>query len=785
MIGNSTSRLKGARLALAGSLAVILAASILTVGSQTAASAAGLSISEAATFPVGGESAGLSTVAINPQHVGDLMILSTQIHDQAISVTGVSAPGTGTWHMADRYVDSVNNVIVEEVWWAVATATGSTTVTVVWSGDVSADTPELVADSFTTASGATWSAVTGTGLGAAGTNTTTIVFPSLTSNTDPNQMYWGYAEDTMSINVPGPSSGYTYSFSPVQNLLVSNLALSPSVSNTPPPASTVSAMGNYTSIGVIFAASPTVTFNGNGSTGGSMSPEVANAPTTLTANAFTRTNYTFAGWNTALNGSGTAYADGASYPFSAGATLYAQWTADSHTVTFNGNGSTGGSMSPEIHNAPTALTANAFTLTGLAFAGWNTLANGLGTAYADGATYPFTADVTLYAQWTNNHTVTFNGNNSTGGSMSPEVHNAPTALTANAFTRTNYTFEGWNTAPNGTGTGYADGATYSFSADAILYAQWAANFHTVAFNGNGSTAGLMSPEVADSPAALTANAFTRTGYSFAGWNTSPNGMGTAYADGATYAFSADATLYAQWAASSHTVTFNGNGSTGGSMSPEVANAPTALTANAFTRTGYSFAGWNTSPNGMGTAYANGATYAFSADATLYAQWTASSHTVTFNGNGSTGGSMSPEVANAPTALTANAFTRTGYTFAGWNTAPDGSGTAYADGATYPFSADATLYAKWSKIPSPAPHAIRLIGSISAGTTHIVTIVGTGFTGTSRVFSNAAGTTIKILHVTNTHVEVRVTVKKGSRGGTHTLKIVLHNGKSCTIKYVSH
>ena len=69
------------------------------------------------------------------------------------------------------------------------------------------------------------------------------------------------------------------------------------------------------------------------------------------------------------------------------------------------------------------------------------------------------------------------------------------------------------------------------------------------------------------------------------------------------------------------MTFNTNGGTG-TMSPQTANVPTALTTNTFTRTGYSFAGWNTASNGSGTAYANNAVYSFAADITLYAQWTA-------------------------------------------------------------------------------------------------------------------------------------------------------------------
>jgi uncharacterized repeat protein (TIGR02543 family) len=72
----------------------------------------------------------------------------------------------------------------------------------------------------------------------------------------------------------------------------------------------------------------------------------------------------------------------------------------------------------------------------------------------------------------------------------------------------------------------------------------------------------------------------------------------------------------------------------------------------------------------------------------------SSRTVTFNANGGSG-AMADQSASSATALSSNAFTRSGYTFAGWNTAADGSGTAYADGASYAFSSSTTLYAQWT------------------------------------------------------------------------------------------
>jgi hypothetical protein len=449
----------------------------------------------------------------------------------------------------------------------------------------------------------------------------------------------------------------------------------------------------------------TVTFLGNGLTAGTTAPETDNVPSALTPNGFSLIGYSFAGWNTVADGSGTAYADGSSFPFTADANLFAQWTTDpSYTVTFMGNGSTAGTTAPETDNVPSALTPNGFSLIGDSFAGWNTAADGSGTAYADGSSFPFTADATLFAQWTVNpsYTVTFMGNGSTAGTTAAETDHAPTALTPNGFSLIGDSFAGWNTSADGSGTAYADGAIFPFTADANLFAQWAVNpSYTVTFLGNGSTRGATAPETDHAPSALTPNAFKRAGYAFEGWNTAADGSGTAYADGSSFPFTADANLFAQWTVNaSYTVTFMGNGSTKGATAPETDHAPSALRANDYRRTGYAFEGWNTAANGSGTAYANGAIFPFTADATLFAQWTVNaSYTVTFLGNGSTKGATAPETDHAPSALTPNGFRRAGYTFASWNTAADGSGTAHANGSSFPFTADATLFAQWTVKPS--------------------------------------------------------------------------------------
>lgn len=286
-------------------------------------------------------------------------------------------------------------------------------------------------------------------------------------------------------------------------------------------------------------------------------------------------------------------------------------------VGFNSNGGTG-FMNQQASGVPQALHTCTFTRDGFVFTGWKTAPTS-GTSYADGAVYNFAADVSLYAQWASSFTVTFLGNEATGGIMTPQTSAAPAALQANAFSRVGFIFAGWNTAADGSGTDYAAGATYDFEANLTLHAQWEAVERTVTFLPNGG-AGSMSLQTQNSPTDLIANEYTRAGYVFTGWNTAENGSGTAYADEATYDFAADLTLHAQWEPAPHTVTFDGNGSDGGSMSPQTANATTSLTANAFTLTGSTFTGWNTEADGSGTDYADGASYGFTEDLTLFAQW---------------------------------------------------------------------------------------------------------------------------------------------------------------------
>lgn len=119
--------------------------------------------------------------------------------------------------------------------------------------------------------------------------------------------------------------------------------------------------------------------------------------------------------------------------------------------------------------------------------------------------------------------------------------------------------------------------------------------------------------------------------------------------------------------------------------------------------------------------------------------------VQFSPNGGTG-TMDPQVGNAPAPLDANTFTRPGYTFVGWNTSPDGTGTSYADGATFAFAASTTLYAIWELLPgSELPPPVGEEGSTGAGGSRLPTTGADLTTGRVLLFASlAAGTSLLLV-----------------------------------------
>jgi hypothetical protein len=168
----------------------------------------------------------------------------------------------------------------------------------------------------------------------------------------------------------------------------------------------------------------------------------------------------------------------------------------------------------------------------------------------------------------------------------------------------------------------------------------------------------------------------------------------------------DNLTYTKVAPASYTITYNGNNNDGGTApdpQTKIENQPLTLASNSggMAKSGLVFAGWNTAADGSGTLYTEGETYSANGDVTLYARWV-TAYTITYNGNNNDSGTAPDpqtklEIQPLPLAINYGNLEKIGVTFAGWNTAADGSGTPYAEGETYTTNANVTLYARWGRI----------------------------------------------------------------------------------------
>jgi len=293
--------------------------------------------------------------------------------------------------------------------------------------------------------------------------------------------------------------------------------------------------------------------------------------------------------------------------------------APSYTITYDNNGSADPVPSPTTGSGPQTI-ASAPARTGYTFANWNTAADGSGVSVPAGSSYTPASSLTLYAQWTSDEegaTVTFDANGGSG-SMTAQTESSATALTANGFTRVGYTFSGWNTAADGSGTSYADSASYPFTASTTLYAQWSANTLTVSYDSQGGSAIAAGSTTTGSSVAASPGTPTRAGYGFNGWFAASSG-GTQISFPYTHNQTANFTLYAQWSANTLTVSYDSQGGSAIAAGSTTTGSSVAASPGTPTRAGYGFNGWFAASSG-GTAISFPYTHNQTANFTLYAQW---------------------------------------------------------------------------------------------------------------------------------------------------------------------
>lgn len=407
-----------------------------------------------------------------------------------------------------------------------------------------------------------------------------------------------------------------------------------------------------------------------------------------------KNNYEFLGWFTDPNGGEQVYDAGGGavkgnywtdnhqaglWHHAGNVTLYAHWKVKNSTITFDANGGTvdgkgstssTGQIGTTIWKTPSHSSHSVKFMDGntdcgtkyapVNFNGWS-LVSGNATTNWNGVTYG-TQNSTVKANWSNG-----------------QISGVPSR------SATGWDFKGWKMG----NTWVSNGTTINESGTA--YAQWQVHHYTIKYDGSGNQQGSTRPSGSTESQTLAYNdtghiqnnGFSKTGYTFTGWNTKKDGSGTSYSPGqSVQGLSANdgavITLYAQWRPNTYKIVFDSNGDRNvrynNSNRSNQSEAPTSevnqyasqsnimsqqnqtydnatnLPSNKYTWAGHTFLGWSTDKNATSATWANGEKVGTSkgtekgltatdgATVRLYAIWKADSHTVTIDpGNGTWNG----------------------------------------------------------------------------------------------------------------------------------------------------
>lgn len=478
---------------------------------------------------------------------------------------------------------------------------------------------------------------------------------------------------------------------------------------------------------------------------------------TVTAPSITaNTGYTSVGWSL-TSGVTTGSSVITLNSSNTGKAWYANATANSYTINYYDGTTLKGSSSAKVDTYPTLTKASSLSLskTGYTFKGWATT-NGGAVVYTDGqkltANLATTAGakVNLYAVW-KDETVpvcSFSGASATTTQNTTSITLSCTDSGSGVVQKTLATTD-FTTTANGSVTavgspvkitnGYSytvtlkglSVGTFTVSLKAGLISDAAGNTNAAVTSGNvtvngrtytvtftkGSNVSAISST--SSSCTTTGSSLTctigtypaitaATGYSASTWYDSTAKKDTGIASGGSgsgYAISQNTTMTAQAKANTYTISYNANGGSGTMASTTATyGSTTTISANTFTKSGYSFAGWTTNSDGSddgygwtnwsGTwKYVNGQYGISGGKLVLYARWSANTYTIKYDANGGTGAPADQSfVYNSGATISETTPTRTGYTFVNWK---------YGDSTFDPGDAvptgwgDFTLQAQWS------------------------------------------------------------------------------------------
>ena len=451
---------------------------------------------------------------------------------------------------------------------------------------------------------------------------------------------------------------------------------------------------------------------------------------TVTAPSITaNTGYTSVGWSL-TSGATTGSSVITLNSSNTGKAWYANATANSYTINYYDGTTLKGSSSAKVDAYPTLTKASSLSLskTGYTFKGWATT-NGGAVVYTDGQKLTTNlattagAKVNLYAVWKDETApvCSFSGASATTTqnttSITLSCTDSGSGVVQKTLATTNFT-----TTANGSVTavsapvkitnGYSYIVTlkglrvgiFTVSLKAGLISDAAGNTNAAVTSGNvtvngrtytvtftkGSNVSAISST--SSSCTTTGSSLTctigtyptitaATGYSASTWYDSTAKKDTGIASGGSgsgYAISQNTTMTAQAKANTYTISYNANGGSGTMASTTATyGSTTTISANTFTKSGYSFAGWTTNSDGSddgygwtnwsGTwKYVNGQYGISGGKLVLYARWSANTYTIKYDANGGTGAPANQSfVYNSGAKISTTKPTKTGYTFVNW------------------------------------------------------------------------------------------------------------------------
>ncbi len=508
------------------------------------------------------------------------------------------------------------------------------------------------------------------------------------------------------------------------------------------------------------------------------------ATTTLTA--ADATGYDFIGW---YDSSGTRQTTSKTltiYP-TANATYYAYYKEKRYNVTAVASPAAGGSVTPTSATAMGQITGGSITATpndGYTFGGWSGGTGSFVDASSANTTFKPTAASTVTAGFSAiNYSITYNNmTGATNHASNPSTYTIESAaITLQDPKKTGYLFDGWYTdeeltTPVGT-PAIAAGST----GNKVFYAKWTeitltevsaspstggtgVQTMTVSFKTNvprnsgyyyrvvefggvdaGTTGGgfhsngnLIS--TGDAATLITSASFSTINFATSGVYTSAIEI---YTDGPITVQKRVTFTYG--AGNYYTVSFNMQGHGSDIDNQVILSGSYADEPDAPSETGYTFGGWY--KEAACTNAWNFASDAVTSDKTLFAKWTANQYTITFDKEGGSGGSDNVTVYyDATLGAFATAPTRTGYTFAGYWTGDNGTGTmlfaangapqasvgSYTDGSVkWIYAGNPTVYAKWTE------NTTTVTVNVSPAKSGTLTVGGSAFTPGNTITAGVA------------------------------------------------